>query len=192
LIAAAERLKRQKHIGSRFVLAGPFDSPAVGLEVRRRIEYAGLTEWVKLIGPVAGEQKAALFRHADGFVLPSYGEGLPISMLEAMSYGLPVVATRVGGIPEVLRDGEAGILVQPGDVEGLCAALNSLCSSGPMRERMGRCGRACVERAHTPAKFLRELEAIYNELWAGPGKGDVMVFSDCIPGPTGRRNPAQG
>src|SRR5262249_43604072 len=77
-------------------------------------------------------------------------------------------ATRVGGIPEVLRDGESGILLEPSDVEGLADAMEKLCSSANLREGMGRCGRARGEGAHTPARFMGQLEGIYRELLGAP------------------------
>jgi glycosyltransferase involved in cell wall biosynthesis len=173
LITAAERLGSNRHNAFRLIVAGPCDSPAVGAELRRLIQQTELSECIELTGPVAGQKKDALFRRAHVFVLPSYAEGLPIAMLEAMSYGLPVVATRVGGIPEVLR--EAGILVEPGDVEGLCTAMRRMCSSGEMREGMGRCGRESVERAHTPARFMTELQALYDEMLAHPGRSRIAL-----------------
>jgi glycosyltransferase involved in cell wall biosynthesis len=175
LIAAADRLRSSYQNAFRLIVAGPCDSPAVGAELRRQIQQAELSKCIELTGPVAGHKKEAFFRQADVFVLPSYAEGLPIAMLEAMSYGLPVVAARVGGIPEVLRDGEAGILIEPGDVEGICGAMRRMCSSGEMRERMGRCGRACAERDHTPGRFMRELQTLYDEMLAHPGSSRIAI-----------------
>jgi glycosyltransferase involved in cell wall biosynthesis len=148
----------------QLVLAGPFDSPSVGDEVMAVIREKGLTDHVKLPGQVSGEAKETLFRTADVFVLPSHAEGVPLSMLEAMSYALPVVATSVGGIPEVLADGEAGMLVPPRDVQALCQAIRKLSGSAELRARMGQCGRKRVEHRHAPDQFLRAVEAIYNEV----------------------------
>jgi glycosyltransferase involved in cell wall biosynthesis len=166
LIESAGALNRA---GMRFelVLAGPFDSAAFGARLKQRVADLGLGKMVRFTGPVFGAQKDALFRAADIFVLPSYGEGIPLSMLEAMSYGLPVVATAVGGIPEVLVEQELGFLVKPGDVPALSSALQTLIGSGELRQTMGRLGRKRVEEFHSPARFLSELGAIYSEFSEG-------------------------
>ncbi len=164
LLAAAERLLDGAPGSLHVVVAGPFDSPRVGEEITDVIRKARLADQVTLTGQVSGAGKEALYRAADVLVLPSHAEGVPLSMLEAMSYALPVVATSVGGIPEVLPDGEAGFLVEPGDVEGLCRAIRKLNRSPELRTKMGQCGRTRVERWHTPDRFLRALETIYQEV----------------------------
>jgi glycosyltransferase involved in cell wall biosynthesis len=78
------------------------------------------------------------------FVLPSYGEGLPNSLLEAMSVGVPVVATRVGAIAEVVRDRESGLLVEPGDIAGLAASIESLFVNKDRADKLGTEGKKLV------------------------------------------------
>jgi glycosyltransferase involved in cell wall biosynthesis len=77
----------------------------------------------------------------DIFVLPSYAEGLPISLLEAMCAGLPVIATPVGGIPTVVSHNEQGLLVEPGNIENLAKALDTLASSSQLRSQLGATAR---------------------------------------------------
>ncbi|MET0291552.1 MAG: glycosyltransferase family 4 protein [Steroidobacteraceae bacterium] len=86
-----------------------------------------------------------LLTEADAFILPSYAEGIPMSLLEAMAFGLPVITTPVGGIPDVVDSGEQGLLVKPGDIDGLAAAISRL--ADPItRQRMGVAARARAER----------------------------------------------
>jgi glycosyltransferase involved in cell wall biosynthesis len=103
----------------------------------------------------------AVLKGSDFFVLPSDTEGLPLSVLEAMSHGLPVVASCVGGIPEVVVDGEHGVLVPPGDSDALARAIGRICQDQSFRERLGR---AALSRART-AFSLDHTVAQYNELY---------------------------
>ena len=181
LLNCADALKRA---GVKFevVLAGPFDSPHEGERIKKLIESLNLSDSVKLIGPVSSAAKGDLFAAADIFVLPSYGEGVPLSMLEAMSYGLPVVATAVGGIPEILNGEEAGFLVPPGDVDALKAAVQKLILSSDLRREMGKKGRERIEEFHRLETFLERLGSIYQELSAAaPGADAVEVNEKCRP-----------
>ena len=112
--------------------------------IRRRQELCDETRafvhtpGVEYAGVVTGQRKRELFERADVFVLPSYTEGFPIAILEAMFHGLPVVSTSVGGVPDVIRDGENGFIVAPGDHAALAAALRRLVDDRELRERIGR------------------------------------------------------
>jgi glycosyltransferase involved in cell wall biosynthesis len=161
LITAAHRLQSEGTSPFRLVLAGPFGDSAAERELRQKVDSEQLSDTVQFAGPVLGSAKDRWFRSADVFVLPSYGEGVPMSLLEAMSYALPAVTTRVGGIPEVVDDGSSGLLVRPGDPEALCGALRKLIESADLRIALGQHGRARVEKHHTPAHYLRALEAVY-------------------------------
>lgn len=102
-----------------------------------------------------------LLAEADVFVLPSYQEGIPMSLLEAMAWGLPSIVTPVGGIPDVFTDGEHGRLVQPGDVAGLAECIGALAQDEPSRLDMGRRSR---ERARDfdLRHYGERLSAIYD------------------------------
>jgi len=119
---------------------------------------------VTLAGWVGGEDKLSYLRRADIYVLPSYNEGLPMSLLEAMSWGVPVISTRVGGIPELVRDGEDGLLVNAGDVLALAAAIGRLAGNPEERLRMGQCARLRVEMSFSREAVLPRLDAIYSLL----------------------------
>ena len=109
---------------------------AVAAEVGRQ----GLSERVELLGARADIPE--LLAHSDVFVLSSRSEGFPVSVLEAMAAGLPVVATDVGGVAEAVEDGETGLLVPATDAEALARALERLLADGELRRRLGAAGRA--------------------------------------------------
>ncbi len=113
-------------------------------ECRRRVHAEGLDGLIELPGFVDEEHKKRVLSESDIFCLPSYSEGTPISVLEAMAAGLAVVATTVGGVPFVVRQGLEGWLVEPGDVDGLGRALVNLVVSRPVRLAMGERGRKRV------------------------------------------------
>jgi glycosyltransferase involved in cell wall biosynthesis len=101
-----------------------------------------------------------LYAQADIFALPTYGDCLPLVLVEAMAAGLPVVATPIAGVPEVVEPGRTGYLVQPGDVANLRSALMTLIASPALRHRLGRAARVRAEQrfdARLNATRLRDL-----------------------------------
>ena len=125
---------------------------------RKRLKFTG---WV---GPSG---KRALLEHAAVYALPSYDEGLPLSLLEAMSAGVPVVASPVGGIPEVLADGASGFLVAPGDKGALERALRRLLTERALAARMGAAARETARARYAPERALPVLENLYASLGVG-------------------------
>jgi glycosyltransferase involved in cell wall biosynthesis len=132
--------------------------------VQARAEVLGVATHVDLLGWVQGEQKTRLLNSCRVYVLPSYFEGLPMSILEAMATGVPVIATAIGGIPEAIDDGVEGYLLAPGDVDGLAERLERLLSDDALAQRMGAAGRAKVERHFSTTAVMPRLEHIYAEL----------------------------
>ena len=99
-------------------------------------------------------------------------EGFDISVLEAMAMGKAVVATTTGGLPEVVAQGETGLLVSPGDVESLAATVVSLLEDRVRREQMGRCGRARAQERFSLDASVGHMEQLYDEvLEAQKGRG---------------------
>lgn len=120
-----------------------------------------LDDMVVYEGWVSGEKKASLFNLSDAYILPSYTEGVPISILESMSYGVPVLSTPVGGIPEVIRSGENGILFQPGDKAAMADAINKLLNNKDLCQQMSE--RELVEaKDYLPESIAEQLDAVYN------------------------------
>jgi glycosyltransferase involved in cell wall biosynthesis len=115
-----------------------------GVRVHRRLS-AGSPELV------------ALYREASVFVLPTRGDCTPIAVIEAMAMGLPVVASKLAGIPELIEDGRSGHLVTPGEAGALGVALDSLVADDSKRRRMGARGRAIVEARHDARRTTERL-----------------------------------
>jgi glycosyltransferase involved in cell wall biosynthesis len=112
----------------------------------------------------------ALLAAADVYVHPSLFEALPTSVLEAMAVGLPVIATRVGGVPEIVVDGRSGLLVPPRQIEPLAAAMVQLLEPAA-RDALGAAGRAWVEQHASARVWLDGLVDLYCRIVAGPGNG---------------------
>lgn len=104
-------------------------------------QNSGVWPLIEHLGPVKMEERVKYFKRADLFVLPTYAEGMPVAVIEAMAAGLPVIATRVGGIPELIDDGVEGYLVAPGDVEALADRIARLIRDPSERQRMGKRGQ---------------------------------------------------
>ncbi|MGQ9512036.1 MAG: glycosyltransferase family 4 protein [Thermodesulfitimonas sp.] len=115
------------------------------------------------------EDLPALLNAFDLFVLPSVSEGFGLAALEAMAAALPVVATTVGGIPEVVVDGETGILVPPRDAAALAAAIGRLLGDPELAAKMGQAGRERVRKLFTVERMARAVMALYEEELARKG-----------------------
>ena len=124
------------------------------------ISEAGVEEVFELAGWVVGAEKETLFSTCDLYILPSYHEGLPVSIIEAMSYGMPILSTPVGGIPEIVIDGENGRLVKPGNVEELAVALEWFITHPNTLLPMGMNSLKRVEEFYSP-KVIKKIESIY-------------------------------
>ena len=163
LLEAMSRLK-SSGIPMHLWVAGNEESEGDLLRARARLEELHLEDVCQLLGYVRGERKAQLLSEASLFALPSYQEGLPIAILEAMAAGLAIVATPVGGIPEVVRDGFNGFLVTPGDVDALAGKLTVLANDRPLCEVMGRRSREIVEQELNVKPYVKRLVTLYESL----------------------------
>lgn len=142
---------------------GPFESAEYEQEVRRRaaqLDVESRVTWTGFTADVAGA-----LAEADVFVLPSlYGEGMPMALLEAMAEGLPVVATRIEGIPEVVRDGDDGLLVEPGDAAAMAAALRRFLRGEADATRMGERARQRQREQFSDVVMAARVAAVYREV----------------------------
>ena len=133
LIQAFASLPTEQKVYSEVTLAGDGE----GEQARSLVQSLNLTEYIKILEWVNQEQRDALLAKADVFVLPSYNEGLPMALLEAMSWSLPVITTPVGGIPEVVTHAQNGLLVTPGDIQQLSSTMQSLIEDENLRLSLG-------------------------------------------------------
>jgi hypothetical protein len=117
-----------------------------------------------MLGHVSWRELTEWYRKASIFVLPSYYETGGISAIEAMAFGLPVVASRTGGIPEVVEDGVTGILVPPGDSKALGEAVIHLLREPDLRRRLGQAGRQRVLDEFTLDRVLPQTLSVYQSL----------------------------
>lgn len=112
---------------------------------------------------------AGFYRLFDAFVLPSVNEGTPVSAIESLASGTPVVANRVGGVPDVVRDGVDGFLVEPGDTESAADRLAQLAADPRLRTRLGKTGRRNVFERYSVARLVDDVDRLYRSLLAAKG-----------------------
>lgn len=167
LLQACPEVKR-KIPEARILLIG--DGPLRG-ELEALAKELHVKEEVLFLG--SRQEIPELLALMDLAVLPSLEEGFPNAVLEAMAAGKPVVATKVGGIPEAVVHGETGLLVPPKDPEALAQAITSLLSDPELARKMGHAGRERVNKAFGLDRMIREMEGLYEELIARKlqGKG---------------------
>lgn len=150
----------QRFPGATLVCAG--DGEVEKLQLRAR--ELGIASRVVCPGWLSPEQMSEELRRASIFALPSYAEGVPMAMLEAMSLGLPVLTTPVGGIPNVVQSGVNGVLVTPGNVQEIETALADLLASGQRRASFGAAARETIASRFDRARILDRLAAIYRDV----------------------------
>ena len=144
-------------------IMGVGDTPQNEKLVREAFLSAKLPN-VVFLGLKVGSEKWSDFIASDVFLLPSYSEDLPLTLLEAMAVGLPVIVTSVGAIPEVVKEGENGFLIPPGSPDILAEKIISMVDNPEMRKAFGTANRIKIEREHSFAKYEQELAVIYETL----------------------------
>jgi glycosyltransferase involved in cell wall biosynthesis len=127
-------------------------------------EGKGLSEYTRILDFVSGKEKYQLYLESDIFVLPSYAEGFPITMLEAMAAGLPVVASHVGAIPDVIRDGDNGFLIQAGDFKVLAEKIMLLVDDSILRQKMSDNNIVKVAKYYDKPIVLKAIQSEYEKL----------------------------
>lgn len=157
LLQALARIKQRLEAVAVLIVG---DGPErEGLE--RSAGELGLVSIVRFVGDIPNAQVPAYFRDCQFFVLPSRSEPFGIVLLEAMTFGKAVLGTRVGGIPEFVTDGEAGLLVPSEDADALAAAILRLLEDVSCQERLGRQGLALVDRVYDYRQLVQRYEDLY-------------------------------
>jgi glycosyltransferase involved in cell wall biosynthesis len=157
---------RAQGVDAMLCLVG--DGPdRAGLE--RRAHELGIIKDTLFLG--YQEDVGPLYAAFDALVLPSGNEGTPVSVIEALAAGTPVVATRVGGVPDVVRDGEDGFLVELGESEEFAERLAELARDPALRERLGAAGRARVLPRYAVERLVDDIDRLYRALLSEAGSG---------------------
>lgn len=163
LLEACASLAQRGH-NFQLVCAGPGNQE----EAYSRAVRLQLDKHVVLPGWIEGATKHYWLSEATMLVLPSYYEGLPVSLLEAMAYRLPVIATAVGGIPDAIRSGVNGILIRPGDISALTEEILRLMGSSQLREQLGNAALKTVCAHYSPSQVLSLLSDTYRKCGINP------------------------
>jgi glycosyltransferase involved in cell wall biosynthesis len=156
LQAMARVLREGWNVRLRLVGEGPDGSALMS-----RAAALGLTDLVIFEGSVNHERVIRLYAGADLFVLSSFDEGVPVVLMEAMAMEVPCVATHVAGIPELIRNGVDGLLVPPGDEEGLAHAICQLLQDPVLRRRLGESARLRIIEHYNLRRNCEALAAIF-------------------------------
>lgn len=162
ILIDATALLRDRGVDFELVLVG--DGPLRG-DLEEQIRAHGLGERVRLVGWQSNEAVRAWLRDSRALVLPSFAEGLPVVIMEALAVGRPVVSTQIAGIPELVRPGETGWLVTPGSVEALAVAIREALEAPVERlAQMGRAGASRVAALHNASQESAVLAGLFRGL----------------------------
>jgi len=172
LLRAVAEVRRTGR-AARLVLVG--DGP-LREQLERERDELGLGDDVTFAGAVDQDAMPAFYQRADIFCQPSFMEGIPVVLMEAMASGLPVVSSGVAGIPELVEHERSGLLIPPGRESTLARALARLVDSRELREQMGRRGRTIVEQSYDGARCAASVGVLFDDLAA-----EERTRSDDVP-----------
>lgn len=164
LVAATTQAVRERGFAGQVRLAGFEKEPGQRRMLDELLAGSGCARQVEVLGLVTGAAKAKELRECHCLVLPSYGEGLPLAILEAMGYGRAIIATSVGAIPELISDGVEGYLIAPGDVSALAERMVRIAEESGLAEHMGEAARQRVETRYALGRMAQEVGQLYKSV----------------------------
>jgi glycosyltransferase involved in cell wall biosynthesis len=147
----------------RFIIAGREEKAGEEQKLQAIVNELNLSKWITRLEP-SQEEIIEVYQEADIYVLPSHADAFPVALLEAMSMGLPVITTRVGGIPEMVEEGKGAVLIDPGDLEALKMEILQLAASPDLRHEMGISNRDRVDKYFTPQIVSQLIGRVYARL----------------------------
>lgn len=153
--------------GSKLVLAGALDEPEYVAMLESEVSRLGLGNVVEFVGILGEKELFTELARAAVLVLPSYQESAPMVIQEAMSAGIPIIATRVGGTRYQVRDGATGYLVEPGDVASISRRLNDLLSDDVRRRNFGEAAKSFAVREYGAESVARKTINVYEQVLGG-------------------------
>lgn len=159
-IPAIADIVKKKLPNVTFILAGSGETEPTEAEIKR----LHLEETVILPGWIRGDEKEKLLRESSIFLLPSHMEAMPMSILEAMGYGLPIVSTEVGGIPQVVEKDVNGKLYRPQDVESMAAGIIEYLSGKELYDNTARKSLEIADSKYSFEAHIKKIESIYHQL----------------------------
>ncbi|MCM1141016.1 MAG: glycosyltransferase family 4 protein [Muribaculum sp.] len=133
-------------------------------DISHVIEKYGIAHRVAHLGWITDKEKEEIFRESAISILPSYREGLPMSILETMAFGIPNISTNISGIPSIIENGYNGLLISPGDVEGLAQAILQLLSDNDRRILMSKNAYETSKTKFSLSEMIRRTYAVYDEI----------------------------
>lgn len=145
----------------KFIIGGTGKEEA---SIMNLINKYNIQDCVEMVGWVDGKQKTELLKQSQIFVLPSYNEGLPMAILEAMSFGIPTISTNVGSVEEVVKNGYNGIIINPGNVEALSSAINKLSYDEAKWKRYSINSKLIIEDYYDEVKYFDKMTDTYIEI----------------------------
>jgi glycosyltransferase involved in cell wall biosynthesis len=128
------------------------------------VESLDIAGQIKILGWIMGKEKEKVFKSTSIFCLPSYNEGFPMAVLDAWAYGIPVVTTPVGGLPDVIKHGINAMVFNPGDIENLASNLELLILNKNLRKDLSRASLTLIQETFNINTILKQLDILYNEL----------------------------
>lgn len=169
-IINAATLIRSRGVEMIFDLVGSELTPGELDLLQDRVGSANLEYYVRINPPAFHVEKQKFLSNADIFIYPSYHEGLPMAVLEAMACELPIIASRVGGLPDLVKDGINGVLIDPGKPDQLADALCNIANQFELLDLMGKMSYQFVNERFSIDQHLTQLVNIYKTVMISPTK----------------------